>query len=122
MEIRSFCQKKSTEKEYKSVLRALKFIFRLAHNSIGLFLIRLSNGMLQRKFQDGSELIIGINSVHQSGEYEVDPLRKFFLESFIIAKKNTLEDLVHRISNRRKEGQKTKKTVIGLITLDQYIS
>jgi hypothetical protein len=57
-------------------------------------------------------------------EYEVDPLRKIFLdqESSIITKKNTLEDLVHRISNRRKKGQKTKKTVIDLITLDQYIS
>ncbi len=47
-------------------------------------------------------------------EYEVNPLRKIFLDqkSSIITKKNTLEDLVHRISNRRKKGRKQRKQLL----------
>jgi hypothetical protein len=37
-------------------------------------------------------------------------------------KEEDYEDLVHRISELRKEGQKTKKTFTDEITLDQTIS
>jgi hypothetical protein len=63
--------------------------------------------------------------VHQSGEDEVGPPSKIFLERecFTIAKeKKTIEAFVHRISELRKEGQKTKKKFMDQITLDQSIS
>ncbi len=62
--------------------------------------------------------------VHQSGEDEVGPPSKIFLdqESSTIAKEKTFEDLVHRTFKLRKEGQKTKKAFTNLITLDQSVS
>jgi hypothetical protein len=64
--------------------------------------------MLQGKFWDR------FMHVNQSGEDEVCPPSKIFFdqESSIIAKKKkTIEDSVHRISELRKEGQKTKKNI-----------
>jgi hypothetical protein len=64
--------------------------------------------------------------VHQSDEDEVSPPSKIFLDkkSSIIAKKKkkTIEDLIHRTFELRKEGQKTKKAFTDLITLDRSIS
>lgn len=86
---------------------------RLACNSLGVFLIWLSNGMLQGKFQDGSELIIGIDScmyINEAKTKSVFPSKAFPQQDpSIISKKKVIEDVIHRISKLRKRDGENKE-------------
>jgi hypothetical protein len=71
--------------------------------------------MLQGKFQDGSELIIGIDScmyIDEAKTKSVFPSKSFLeQESSIIAKKKVIEAVVRRISKLRKETAEEKENI-----------
>ena len=69
--------------------------------------------MLQGKFQDGSELIIGIDScmyINEAKTKSVFPSKTFSEQDpTIINKKKAIEEVIHRISKLRKQVGENKE-------------
>jgi len=69
--------------------------------------------MLQGKFQDGSELIIGIDScmyINEAKTKSVFPSKTFSEQDpTIINKKKTIEEVINRISKLRKQVGENKE-------------